>query len=79
MPIEELAKKSKADSEKVITRVVQSEQIESAETIEGKHFYDVIYKGQNMIGYFRRLYRDNSISEFMRLGIEIVRGLENIL
>lgn len=33
----------------------------------------------NMMGYFRRLYRDNSISEFMRLGIEIVRDLENIL
>lgn len=200
LPIEELAKKSKADLEKVITRVVQSEQIKSAETIEGKiknidnlwnsekqkinrilcnvfecqhsellltaflsvncvcpydfkkkriyinyrkschemletcvhelihycwfdkwhtlfqhkyeenvvwtfseiaidtlfsetelecycvseypahkHFYDVTYKGQNMMGYFRRLYRDNSISEFMRLGIEIVRDLENIL
>ena len=36
MPIEELAKKSKANLEKVITRVVQSEQIKSAETIEGK-------------------------------------------
>ena len=44
-----------------------------------KHFYDVTYKGQNMMGYFRRLYRDNSISEFMRLVIEIVRDLENIL
>ena len=44
-----------------------------------KHFYGVTYKGQNMMGYFRRLYRDNSISEFMRLGIEIVRELENIL
>ena len=36
LPIEELAKKSKANLEKVITRVVQSEQIKSAETIEGK-------------------------------------------
>lgn len=43
-----------------------------------KHFYDMTYRGQNMMGYFRRLYRDNSISEFMRLGIEIVRDL-NVL
>ena len=41
-----------------------------------KHFYEIDYNGQNMMEYFRNLYRDNSIVEFMRLGIEIIQNLD---
>ncbi|MBP1561711.1 MAG: hypothetical protein J6C96_10805 [Oscillospiraceae bacterium] len=43
-----------------------------------KHFYEFNFEGQNMMEYFRRLYRCNSISEFMRLGIEIVSNVESM-
>ncbi len=42
-----------------------------------KHFYDINYQGQNMIEYFRKLYRNNSITQFMKSGIEIVSDIKN--
>lgn len=41
-----------------------------------KHLYEIKYNGQNMMKYFRTLYRDNSITEFMKIGIEIIKKIE---
>ena len=38
-----------------------------------KHLYEINYNNQNMMEYFRILYRKNSITEFMKIGIESVR------
>lgn len=39
------------------------------------HFYEESYKGQNLMEYFRKSYRDHSMADFMRLGIEDVTNL----
>lgn len=39
------------------------------------HLYEESYKGQNLMEYFRKLYRDHSMADFMRLGIEDVTNL----
>lgn len=43
------------------------------------HFYKESYKGQNLMEYFRKLYRDHSMADFMRLGIEDVLACNGIL
>lgn len=41
-----------------------------------KHRYEIKYNGQNMMEYFRTLYRKKSITEFMKRGIEIIKEIE---
>lgn len=43
------------------------------------HLYEESYKGQNLMEYFRKLYRDHSMADFMRLGIEDVLACNGIL
>ena len=43
------------------------------------HFYEESYEGQNLMEYFRELYREHSIADFMRLGIEDVLACNGIL
>ena len=43
------------------------------------HFYEESYKGQNLMEYFKELYREHSIADFMRLGIVDVLACNGIL
>ena len=44
------------------------------------YFYDVELEGMNMIKLFRKLYKENSIEDFMKLGLDILnRNLDIVL
>lgn len=43
------------------------------------YFYDVELEGCNMIQLFRKLYKENSIEDFMRLGMDILERNLNIV
>lgn len=37
-----------------------------------KYFYEIEYKGENLIEYFQKLFKENSIEEFMKKGYEFL-------